>query len=287
MRAARFLANMGRNVRNASFQSVLAVALQHFWHARYLEAMSSSPWHPLVEPLSLQRDCVHIFRVSLESDDRQLEQFKALLSPDESARADRFKVAHPRRHFIVCRAVVRQLLGQCVDCDPQQVEFEYGPHGKPALRQPTTVPRIEFSVSHSADQGLIAIAIDRQIGVDLEEMNPAVRILKLATRFFSPREATELASLPEADQLAGFYRGWTCKEAYLKATGFGLSFPLNKFSVSLNPRIPTQLIQVIDQPQELARWKLLPLQPKDGFAGAVLFEASIGDAVELKLWNAR
>lgn len=249
--------------------------------------MSSSPWHPLIEPLSLTRDCVHIFRVPLESDDRQLDQFKAVLSPDESARADRFKVPIPRRHFIVCRAVVRQLLGQCSGCDPRQVEFEYGLHGKPSMRQPTTGPRIEFSVSHSADQGLIAIAMDRQIGVDLEEMNPAVRILKLATRFFSPREATELASLPEADQLAGFYRGWTCKEAYLKATGFGLSFPLNKFSVSLNPRVPTQLIEVVDQPQESARWTLLPLEPKVGFAGAVLFEASLGDAVELKLWNAR
>ncbi|MBS0201393.1 MAG: 4'-phosphopantetheinyl transferase superfamily protein [Planctomycetes bacterium] len=248
--------------------------------------MNSITWHPLSETLSLQRDTIHIVRVGLESDDQQLDQFQALLSPDESARADRFKVSHPRRHFIVCRAVVRQLLGQCLGCDPTSVEFDYGPHGKPAVRQ-AGGPRIEFSVSHSSDQGLIALTLDRRIGVDLEEMNSAVRILKLATRFFSTLEALELASLPEAEQLAGFYRGWTCKEAYLKATGSGLSFPLNRFSVSLNPHVPAQLIEVVDQPEELTRWRLLPLEPKAGFAAAVMVEASADEVVSWQLWSVR
>ncbi len=247
--------------------------------------MNSNDWPPLTEPLNASREAVHIVRVALETDDSQLEPLKSLLSPDESARADRYKVSQPRRHFIVCRAVLRQLLGSCVDCGPTDVEFEYGPHGKPALRQSTPPPLgIQFSVSHSDDQALIAIAVDRLIGVDIERIDSSVRILKLARRFFSPREAAELVKLPENDQLAGFFQGWTSKEAYLKSTGFGLSFPLDKFSVSLNPCQPPQLLEVVNQPSELARWRLLPLNPIPDFAAAVMFEAQSADQVTLQPW---
>jgi 4'-phosphopantetheinyl transferase len=249
--------------------------------------MSSTFWRPLTEPLRMSREIVHVVRVDLNADDTRIDCLKSLLSPDESARADRFKVPLPRRHFIVCRATLRRLLGESLNRDPRDVEFDYGPHGKPALRQGADLPqRLEFSVSHSADQALIAMTIGRQLGVDLERMDSSVRILKLATRFFSQREADELNDLPEADQLAGFYRGWTSKESYIKATGLGLAFPLNKFSVSLNPHLPASLLEVVDQPTELNRWRLLSLDPLPGFAAAILFESQLTEQVTLEQWSA-
>jgi 4'-phosphopantetheinyl transferase len=248
--------------------------------------MTSSDWPPLCELLPLSRHDVHVIRIPLQVEDDTLDRLKTLLSPEEVARADRYKVPQPRRHFIVCRATLRQLLASCLNCAAIEVEFDYGPHGKPALRRSTaTASQIEFSVSHSADQALIAIALDRPIGVDIEQIDPAVRILKLATRFFSPREAAELIDLPEGDQLAGFYRGWTSKESYLKATGSGLSFPLNRFSVSLNPHQPARLIEVIDQPAELDRWRILALDPLPNFAAAVLYEATSAEPTTLHQWS--
>jgi 4'-phosphopantetheinyl transferase len=247
--------------------------------------MTSSDWLPLVAPLSLSPHTVHVIRIPLQVEDDTLSQLKTLLCPDEVARADRYKVPQPRRHFIVCRATLRQLLGTCLNCPATEIDFTYGEHGKPALQQQTAAPRLEFSVSHSADQALIAIAHDRPIGVDIEQIDPAVRILKLATRFFSSRESAELTNLPECDQLAGFYRGWTSKEAYLKATGCGLSFPLNKFSVSLNPHQPAKLIEVIDQPDELNRWHLTALDPLPGFAAAILFYAARSEQIQLQRWS--
>ncbi|MFO1041461.1 MAG: 4'-phosphopantetheinyl transferase superfamily protein [Planctomycetaceae bacterium] len=237
--------------------------------------MTQLHWPLLAHPLQISSQTVQVVHVPLETDDGQLDRLKSILSPDESTRADRYKVPQPRRHFIACRAVLRLLLGECLNCSPAEVRFDYGSHGKPALRQPDGAsPRIEFSVSHSSDQALIALTADRLIGVDIEQQDRAVRIHKLAQRFFSPREATELMRLPEADQQAGFFRGWTSKEAYLKATGFGLSFPLNKFSVSLDPYQPAQLLEVVDQPLELTRWRLLALSPPEGFAAAVMYEAA-------------
>ena len=245
--------------------------------------MNSNVWLPLTEPLQASRDTVHVVRLTLEADDYQLERLKMLLSSDESARADRYKVPLPRRHFIICRAILRLLFGECLGCNPRDVEFDYGPHGKPDLRQ-TSAHKLRFSVSHSANQALIATTLDRSIGVDIERIDPGVRILKLAQRFFSSREATELSTLDERDQLAGFFQGWTSKEAYLKATGFGLSFPLNRFSVSLNPHQPARLIEVVDQPTELTRWHLLRLDPLPGFAAAIMLD-SCGDSVNLQQWT--
>ena len=144
---------------------------------------------------------------------------------------------------------------------------------------------IEFGVSHSADLALIAIALGMRVGVDVEQHNAKVRILKLAARFFSPREAAQLASLPECDQLAGFYRGWTSKEAYLKATGFGLSFSLSKFTVGLNPREPVGLLEVVDQPDEATRWRMHSLEVAPGFSAALLVEAAAHEPVDVRQWT--
>ena len=143
---------------------------------------------------------------------------------------------------------------------------------------------LDFSVSHSADLALIAIAAGRRVGVDVEQHDAKVRILKLAARFFSPREAAQLASLSEYDQLAGFYRGWTCKEAYLKATGLGLSFPLSKFTVALNPHEPASLLDVVDQPDEAARWRMQSLDVATGFSAALLVEAASHEVVHVRRW---
>ena len=144
---------------------------------------------------------------------------------------------------------------------------------------------LEFSVSHSADLALIAITVGRRVGVDIERRDAKVRIHKLATRFFSPQEAAELASLPDSDQLAGFYRGWTCKEAYLKATGLGLSFPLSKFTVALNPHSSASLLEVADLPDEAARWQMHSLNVADDFSAALLSEATSRELVSVRQWS--
>lgn len=266
--------------------------------------MNDLVWPPLSAPLMLSRDVVHVVRLNLGVPPSQIESLRSVLSHDELARADRFKFVEPRRRFIACRAALRQLLGGFLGQAATEIEFTYGLHGKPllatsgAMVEATTQPGrsslglpLEFSVSHSADLALIAVCGGRRVGVDLEHHDAKVRIHKLATRFFSPREAAELASLPAADQLAGFYRGWTSKEAYLKATGFGLSFPLNQFIVAMNPHEPARLLQVVEQPNrsdlgnETFRWTMHSLDVADQFSAALLIEATAPENVLIHPWS--
>ena len=196
-----------------------------------------------------------------------------LLTGDERMRADRFRFEEPRRRFVTCRATLRQVLGMCCGVAPVAVPLRYGPHGKPELsfsELDSKVPRMEFSVSHSGGLGLIAVTVGSSVGIDIEECNPAVKILKLAERFFAPAEASELNNLVPEKQLPGFYRGWTCKEAYIKAKGMGLSLSLSSFRVAIDPDRPASLCHVDDQPDEPFRWTIQSLDVAHNYAAAVM-----------------
>ncbi len=248
--------------------------------------MDSTQWPLLIDKLPLSTDVVHVVSLNLQTEPAQAEALRRYLSPDELVRADRYKFEEPRRRFIACRAALRQILGAAINRQPEALRFDYGPHGKPRLvAGSASDSEIDFSVSHSADLALIAIAAGRRIGVDIEEQDPKVRILKLAHRFFSPKEAAELRSLPAEDQLAGFYRGWTGKEAYLKATGFGLSFPLSKFTVALHPHSAASLLEVVDQPEEAQRWRMCSLDVAAGFSAALLIEISVPPLPRIVQWS--
>ncbi len=196
-----------------------------------------------------------------------------LLSDEERARAARFRFDDPRRQFVICRATLRQILGTIYGVEAEALSFQYGSRGKPELMFQdlnSSVPQIEFNVSHSGVIGLVAISVASPIGIDVEEYNPAVKFLELAERFFAPLEATALKSLQPEKQIDGFYRCWTCKEAYIKAKGDGLSLSLASFRVSIDPDQPACLRHVDGQPDEPTQWTTESLNVGENHAAAVM-----------------
>ena len=251
--------------------------------------MSTDGWQRLEHRLSPTDDAIDVVRLDLVADCDRITSLRALLSTDELARADRYVFDESRRRFIVCRGVLRQLLGGCLERKPASLEFHYGPYGKPMLgsadKESIGLPSLEFSVSHSVNWALIAVTRRRRVGVDIECHDNKTPIHELARRFFSAGEAAELASLAEPDQRAGFFRGWTSKEAYLKATGLGLSYSLNRFSVAMNPRLPAQLLEVADLPDPSDFWRMIALEPADHFSAALLVEAARHETVRVRQWS--
>jgi 4'-phosphopantetheinyl transferase len=131
---------------------------------------------------------------------------------------------------------------------------------------------LRFNLSHSGDGALLAVGWNRELGVDLESVEPARDILALARRYFSQAEIVELDALPEKDRLVGFYNGWARKEAFIKATGDGLGFPLDGFAVRLAPRVPAELLWIRDDPGALARWKLHAVELGAEWSAALVVE---------------
>lgn len=144
------------------------------------------------------------------------------LSVDEVARAERFVFAKDRAHYVDARGALRQVLSVHTGDDAASLRFAYGPHGKPHLRDH---PRCGFNLSHSHGVALIAVLDGGFVGVDVEVMRPAPDARTLAHQHFLPDECAVLDALESPDADAAFLRGWTRKEACLKAVGTGLAAP--------------------------------------------------------------
>ncbi len=244
--------------------------------------MPTADWPPPPPDLTLPDNQVHLWRASLELPTSCAQSLESSLTPDERQRADRFHFDKDRRHFIVARGVLRDILSRYLATEPGQLRFRYSDYGKPALMLTPGQPELTFNLSHSYTLALYAIAHRRQIGIDLEYIRPLADIERIAGRFFSNRENDTFQALPQSQKLEGFFNCWTRKEAYIKARGEGLSLPLNRFDVSLRPGEPAALLEVRDEPAEMARWSLQAVRPGSNYAAALVVE---GEDWQLKCWQ--
>ena len=216
-------------------------------------------------PLDAIEGEIHIWTVALTPPQSGLSALSSLLSPDETARAARFRFACDRERFIVHRAALRQILAAYTSADPRSLDFIPGPYGKPRL----AASPLCFSASHSGPLALIALALDCELGIDLEQHRDLNDALALAARFFHPRESQRLAALADpATRRRAFFECWTRKEAFIKALGEGLSHPLDSFEVTLYPDQSPILRHSDGQPLP---WQLQNLPPAPNYSAALVY----------------
>ncbi|CAG0930688.1 4'-phosphopantetheinyl transferase [Thermoflexales bacterium] len=218
-------------------------------------------WHLPPAALTLPRQTVHVWYVSLEQPAPLTHQLEQLLSSDERERAARFHFEHDRRRFIVGHGALRTLLGRYLQVEPTRLEFCYGAYGKPYLAEESTGGALRFNLAHSHELAVYAFTREGEVGIDIEHIHPLADLDHIAARFFSKAESTILLGLPEDQRLMAFFNCWTRKEAYIKARGEGLSHPLDQFQVSLIPGEPTQLLKVEGSPEEVSRWFMTAFVP--------------------------
>lgn len=210
-----------------------------------------------------------MWHAALDREESVLAQLAATLSPDEKARADRFRFAKDRNHFTVARGLLREWIGGYLHEPPASLEFCYGQHGKPALAGPHASSGLCFNLSHSFGVAVYAFAKERNLGIDVERVEPGSAGEDIARRFFSPREVSDLRSLPPESRAEAFFRCWTRKEAYIKALGTGLHTPLDSFSVSLLPDQSAQFLGGVD-----SRWHMAAFSPAEAYVAAVVYDGA-------------
>lgn len=236
----------------------------------------NNSWSLSPERLELSEDEIHVWRAYLDCEETVLRQLEAVLSIDEKARANRFFFQRDRNRFIATRGILRELLGGYVNRAPGHLEFDYGPQGKPTLRTELPQQSVQFNVSHSHDVALLAFAIGRHLGVDVELVRKFAGE-EIAERYFSSQEVMELRSLSPSLQDEGFFLCWTRKEAYVKARGEGLHVPLKSFHVTLTPGKPERL-----HTTDGLHWSIRSLRPDPQHVGALVGE---GRGWKLRCWN--
>jgi 4'-phosphopantetheinyl transferase len=118
--------------------------------------------------------------------------------------------------------------------------------------------------------------------VDIERADPEKCSDGLARRSFSDIEYRQYASITGAQKTVAFFNGWTRKEAFIKATGKGLSFPLDAFDVSLLPGREACLERVNGSRKQAAQWSMWALTPDHAYHGAVVVR---GTGCKLSLFH--
>jgi 4'-phosphopantetheinyl transferase len=244
------------------------------WVALQCEITS---WTEPPQTLSLSSGEVHVWRTSLEQPANVVQRFRETLEADELERASRFHFEKHRRHFIVGRGFMRQVIARYLEAQPGALRFSYGRYGKPGL---ATNHTLRFNMSHSGEVALLGVAADVELGIDVEQVRANFATEDIARRFFSNAEVNDFNALPAEEQVAAFFRCWTRKEAYIKAIGKGLSQPLDAFDVTLAPGVAATLLRA--EGDDVKRWMMAELDAGPGYAAAIAVEAPTST---IRCWN--
>jgi 4'-phosphopantetheinyl transferase len=223
---------------------------------------------------------VHVWKIHLKSPG--LCDNREILSTDERIRASRFRFHTDSDRFIAARSSLRTILSRYLRTQPAELKFGLNPFGKPHLTGGQDKLGLRFNLSHSHDMALLAVARNRDVGVDVEFRRADFATDEVAQRFFSRSERNQLGAIAPEQKTEAFFNCWTRKEAYIKARGEGVSFPLDQFDVSFAPDAPPALLGNRRDPAEVSRWSFEELAPADGYAAALTVE---GNFSRLLLWE--
>jgi len=222
---------------------------------------------------SVDAIAVHIF--STRYREAHCSGFAQILSHDELAKAARFHFEVDRVRSIVCRAMLRRLAASHCGVEPDRIKFSLMKNGKPTIVRPAEAAAIHVNVSHSGELGAVALSRASPVGVDVEFMRSDIEIAALARHYFREQERRWLFSLPTKDQPRGFHRLWVLKEAILKASGEGLSIPLDSIPVD----IQGEVVKTGPHPA-------IELPVAANYCAAVSASATKMPAVDLSVWPA-
>jgi 4'-phosphopantetheinyl transferase len=239
-------------------------------------------WSYGPKDLRLANHEVHVWRASLELPPAQVQQLRGSLTDEDLERANRFAFEIDRQRFIAARGILRSILSRYLNIYPSHLRFYYNQYGKPFLASEFGSYLLNFNLSHSGRMALYAITRNMEIGVDIERVDSDFGYEEIAKRFFSVNEVAILRTIPTEKKLEAFYHYWTCKEAYIKAHGKGLSLPLDSFDISFALWEPPVLLITNDALQEHSLWTVLDLEPGPGYMGTLAVK---GIGCRFRFWE--
>lgn len=208
----------------------------------------------IVAGMVLSPGVIHLWSIDLDAEGRP-----EMLSRDEQARAERFHFDIHRKRYITGRSALRSLLARYI---AGPISFTYTPAGKPTLPG----AGISFNLAHSGQFAIAGVTRETALGVDIEVPRAFPDLDQLAEFSFSAGEAARWRNLAENQKLAGFYRCWTRKEAYLKATGEGIATRLKTFEVAFEDGEPPRILKGAE-----GAWTLLDISEEPVHFAAIAY----------------
>jgi 4'-phosphopantetheinyl transferase len=231
----------------------------------------------------LSEDEIHVWASCLDVAPTISAVFAVSLSEGERMRAKKFRFRQHQNFFIAGRGLLRAIMSYYLQVEPARVEFKYNLQGKPDLTRPFDSSGIHFNLAHSEDLALFAVTRIGPVGIDVERIRVNEDARELMNWFCSPRERELFDNLAAQEKQLAFFNLWTRKEAFLKATGEGITQLLNQVEVAFRPGEPARFIAVSGDSERAYRWSVHDLSPAPDFVAAVAIQAK---NVRLRCWKA-
>jgi 4'-phosphopantetheinyl transferase len=232
--------------------------------------------------LELGANEIHIWLAVMSQPVFRFNEYIQTLSDEERLRAEKYYSERDRNSFIFRRGILRTILGRYLDVEPCRLQFCYGKYGKPKLDVRFGNGTVHFNLSHSHGVALYAFARDSEIGVDIECMSDISEMEHVVETTYSIKEKEVFRSLPENQKREAFFHYWTCKEAIIKALGYGLSRPVDKYEVPLLPGEPVKMLKIEGDSREASRWSIQAMKLAPNYTGAFAVKSEV---YETKHWR--
>ncbi|WP_305906414.1 4'-phosphopantetheinyl transferase superfamily protein [Methylomarinum sp. Ch1-1] len=229
----------------------------------------------------LQQGYIELWHGVLSLSERDDEAYYALLDQQERRVADSMHRPSVRDRYLETRARLRLKLADYVGQLPEALAIARSEHGKPYLPD---YPELSFNLSHSGDQLLLAVTAGSRLGVDVETVRPRSGMEGLARKCFAASELRDWKALPQEQQTIAFYRYWTAKEAFVKATGRGIGLGLNKVVVAR--AAPLRLVEIPMQYGDAGQWRLAAIALDEGLSATVCIDSPVLKGIDLYPWDA-
>ena len=211
-------------------------------------------------------------------DDMPEQRYWPLLDESEQVHAGKLKKELLRKRYANAHGSVRQLLSGYLNMPPEHIRFDKAEYGKPYL---TDYPELAFNISHSGAHLLIAVGWNCELGVDVELCKDRNSLAELVEKCFSPEEAGYWHRVPEAEKTREFYRFWTRKEAFVKATGRGIALGLEQCVV--NPERVSEFLRVPASCGIAGQWQVRDIDLGPTVCGALVVKNR--DIPDVKIRN--
>ncbi len=215
-------------------------------------------------------DTIEIWHGNIAAEGAHYQNYWRILDAAEQARAEKIKNDSLRKHYVEVHARLRNVLAQTLNEPPEKINIKKAEHGKPYL---VDTPELVFNLSHSASAMVLAVGWSCRLGVDIEICKSRASLNGLVDKCFAEEEIAYWNKLPEVQKTAEFYRFWTRKEAFVKATGRGIALGLNLCVI--NPENQAEFLRVPEDCGQASTWHVQDIALAQDICGALVVDKNI------------
>lgn len=180
----------------------------------------------------LTRETVHVWHIPYCNADFSSVDLKCL-SSEEFDRAKRYFHEYQSKQYCLSRYAIRNILSAYTKLAPEDVQFGFSKYKKPFLIN--NEMDITFNISHSAHISLLSVSKKNAIGVDLELVRSIDDLDSISRNIMSTSEYLNFKSASFLSRELLFFNAWARKEAFVKALGAGLYYPLKQVDIGSFP----------------------------------------------------